>query len=375
MAIVTRYFSTAGAGAADGTTWADRAALFSAGNWSTVITGFAFNSTDSLKCLIGPGNYTCGQSLVSGLFTNPPSTANPLSLNGCDSSGVLLAVPDPNWVSAMPDWDTSGLPVIATTTNVNTVALANTTCYLLKFTASARNGTVVGSAIELSWCYVENSHAGLSAAATSVFARNCILKCSGTTYDLVASAAMCVNTRMEGVPGTSGDRAGAEVTGSTDLNLIGCTVVNCGGHGVFSNSINTSGTVNVVQCVIANNGGSGIKGNPTAAQIDWHLVARSMITGNGGYGIDGQSEARVVATGNRLRDNTSGNINGLGNYPTDLNNYTTDAADADDYVDAANGDFRIKNTAAIWGQGFGVADQAAAGGGGGGPLVGGRLVR
>lgn len=87
-----------------------------------------------------------------------------------------------------------------------------------------------------------------------------------------------------------------------------------------------------------------------------------MLTGNGAYGLNYQTNAQVFASGNRFRDNSSGNINGLANYPTDFDNYTTDAADSDDYVDAANGDFRIKNTAAIWGQGYGVSDEPAAGG-------------
>src|SRR5688572_9346902 len=136
MAVVVKYFSTTGAGAADGTTWTDRAALFSAGNWATQITGFAFNGTDSLKCLIGPGTYTCSQALASGLFANAPSVANPLILHACDGSGVQLAIPEPEWTSDQPvTWDTT-LPVIATTTNISTINLATCLAVLLKFTAS-----------------------------------------------------------------------------------------------------------------------------------------------------------------------------------------------------------------------------------------------
>ncbi len=87
MATVTRYFSTAGAGTADGTSWANRAALFSGGAWSTVITGFNFTGSDSLECRIGPGSYTITASLASGLFANAPTVSNPLILQGCDSSG------------------------------------------------------------------------------------------------------------------------------------------------------------------------------------------------------------------------------------------------------------------------------------------------
>ena len=42
MSLITRYFSTA-SGAGDGTTWADRAALFAAGAWSSVINEWGVN--------------------------------------------------------------------------------------------------------------------------------------------------------------------------------------------------------------------------------------------------------------------------------------------------------------------------------------------
>lgn len=368
MAIVTRYFSTTGAGAADGTTWADRAALFSAGNWSTVITGFAFNGTDSLVCRIEGGlSYTCSQQFVSGLFANPPTVANPLFLVGCDSSGNILSGPDPGWRSCEPDWDASTLPTIATTTNISTIALANTFLHLLKLTASGRNGAIVSTATGVNWCHIVNSTANASAQATSVNSHNCVLKCTGSSYDAVAlTAILLFNCRIEGVTGSSGDRRGFEgSTGTTDHELINCTIVNNGGAGVYSPSTNVSGTLSVRNCVIANNGAGGIVGNATASQTDFHTVRHCMVTGNGGYGVDSISEAaKIFAYDNRLRDNTSGNFGGFTNYPTDLNNYTTDAADADDYVDAANGDFRIKNTAAIHGMGFGVADEPAADGGG-----------
>ncbi len=66
---------------------------------------------------------------------------------------------------------------------------------------------------------------------------------------------------------------------------------------------------------------------------------------------------------NRLRDNgTSGNFTGTGNWPTTENsvNYTTDSDDATELVNVAGGDYRIKNTATIWGMGFGVSEQPAA---------------
>jgi hypothetical protein len=378
VAIVTRYFSTADAGTGDGTTWANRAELLPSGNWDTIITGFAFNGTDSLKCMVGPGSYTCSQQLATGLFANAPTNANPLTFAGCDSSGVALEIPDPGWVSCEPAWDDSTLPVIATTTNVGTSLIAN--WYLIKMTASGRNGYVLGGG-SASWCVLVNTTANSSAIAASGvgFLESCVCKCTGSSYDVVVSqgnAVWATNTRIEGVAGSSGNRRGFAQTGNGSY-LTGVTVVNCGGAGIEYTGTSTGQFLRVTRCVVANNAGSGIKSNSTASQTLNYHVAGCLITGNGAYGIDAQSEGQFVITQNRLRDNTSGNTNGTDNYPIDLGNYTTDSDDASEYVSTgADGDFRVNNGATIHGMGFGVADEPAAGGSGGNAnIFGGSVIR
>lgn len=383
MAVVTRYFSTSGAGAADGTTWADRAALFSAGNWSTVITGFDFSGSDSLECLIEGGlSYTCGQSLASGLFANPPTAANPLLLAGCNSSGVLLTVPDPDWVSAQPAWSTSTLPTIATTTNVATVNLATCGLYLLNFTASGTTtNPIVSATAWINWCQFAHSGSNTSAqalASGSAKISNSVVSMSGSSFSagINWTNGLIQNCRVVGVMGSSGNRHGIVATGSANGTPVSnCTIISCGGDGIGNASATTTHIMNVYQNTIANCGGAGIKGNATASQTGYHALVRNMVTGCGAYGIDGQSAARCFVSGNRLRDNTSGNITGLGNYPTDLNNYTTDSDDATEYVDTATGDYRIKYGSAIWGQGYGAGDEPAPTGGGGIPIFGGNIIR
>ncbi len=368
MAITTRYFSTTGNGGADGTTWADRAALFSAGNWSTVITGHDF-STNSLKCLIGPGNYTCSQGLTNTVITTDPSIALPLLLCGCDSSGAILAVPDPDWTSDQPAWDDSTLPVIATTTNIATLTVAGSAAMLLKFTASGRNGGVITGTQSLLWCVVENSTANANASATTTVVNpfGCVLTCSGSSYDFVMSVGgNAENCRIEGnSSASSGNRRGV-VSAGTATHLTRCTVVNNVGEGVLCTSASAAQSMRLYRCVIANNGSTGIKGTSTGSQSTTFETHGCMVTGNV-VGIDGVSDgARWIVSCNRLRDNTT-NIQGIGNYPTDLDNYTTDSDDSTEYVAAgADGDFRIKNTASsIWGKGYGVSDEPSAGGGGG----------
>jgi hypothetical protein len=103
----------------------------------------------------------------------------------------------------------------------------------------------------------------------------------------------------------------------------------------------------------------------------WHQVIDSYFRGND-IGIDGQSAARIIVSNCRLRNNTS-NFSGMGNYPETFSVVTAAGTDADEFVNAAAGDYRIKNTSTYWGKNLGPGDEPAASGGSGGiPL--GRLI-
>lgn len=353
----------------DGSSWALRTNLFAGGTWSGRIILFAFNASDSLKCFIGPGTYTTTLQLQSSTFTTAPTIANALFFVGCDSSGNQLAIPDANWVSCQPAWDTSTLPALTSATDSAMLNLAHLYLTLIKITLSNRTGAAVSLANAMEWCYVENSTASTSAIGVNSVTRayGSIFRCTGSSYNSVmqsASGGMINNCRIEGVTGASGNRRGIDLSGNNQ-NLSQCTIVNNGGPGLISTSSGTSQRFVVQRCVIANNGGAGAQANSTASQVDFYDFSNSAITGNGGYGIDGNSAAgRVLVVNSRFRDNTSGDMTGMGNYPTDLPGvYTTDSDDASEYVSAgANGDFTIKKTATIWGMGFGVAEQAAGGG-------------
>lgn len=363
MAIVTRYFSTTGAGAADGTTWADRAALFSAGNWSTIISGFGFNGTDSLKCLVGPGTYTCGQILQTSLFTNAPTVANMLSFAGCDSSGNLLAVPDPDWISAMPAFDDSTLPVIATTGNLQTTTLQICSFYLIKFTASGRTGGVVLQSSTFDWCVLVNSTANASTQGVNACPiTNSVISMTGSSYDaaLVFAGHITSNVKLIGVTGSSGDRDGWLTAGNTSIVPVQrvCST-GFGGHGFVSTSATASHVMGFKSCTAANNGGDGFRFPGTASQSNWNFLIDCQATGNTGTGINPQGQAHLITHNCRVRDNGT-NLGTFTNYPSDLNIYTTDSDDATEYVDTSTKDFRIKNTAATWGKNFGAGDQEAA---------------
>lgn len=367
MAIVTRYFSTAGAGLADGTSWANRAQLIASGTWSSVITGFNFSGSDSLQCNIGPGTYTVTTAFANGLFANPPTQVNPLTFQGCDSSGVALTPPSAGWTSDQAAFSDSSFPALTASTNINMLSVPQLMVRMMKLTMTNSGSNPIGSAIRsFEWCTMSYSSSNASASAVSGTARiiNCSIVMTGTSYTgaiILGNTNIAVeNVRIQGNPsGSAGN--GVNITASTNtiVSISRCTIFNHAGAG-----INESGSAGGLQtfverCVLANNGSDGFNLSPNA---HFSSILNCMLTGNVGYGIDAGSAAATYASKNRLRNNTSGNFNGMLNYP-DFDSTTSAGTDSAEYVDATNGDFRIKNTSSLWGTNVGVSDQPAAGGG------------
>jgi hypothetical protein len=367
MALTVRYFSTSAAGAGDGTTWANRAALFSSGNWSSVITGFDF-SANALECRIGPGTYTCSQTLNNTTITTDPTIGNFLLLHGCDSSGNRLDPPDPDWTSDLPTWDTSGFPTIATTGNTGTINQAFVQMRCLVLTASGTTGVfVVEACAAIDWCHIQGSStASLIGGNVARTISNSVLEYTGTTYNTCYTQAgneQATNVRVKGnSAASSGNRVGVSLSAGagTTANLERCTIVNFQ-VGVLHGAAETNFVTRLSRCVVANNASNGIEGRNTGSQIRVFYITGCVITGNGGYGIDAR-QSNIYVSNCRLRDNTSGDFFDFDNYATDIYNYTTDDADADDFVDATAGNYQIKSTAGFAGRNIGVSQQASGGG-------------
>ena len=379
MAIVTRYFSTSAAGAGDGTTWADRAQLVNGSTWSSVITGFNFSAADTLLCLVGPGTHTAGEALVTGSFANPPTVVNRLLMHGCDASGNRLFPANLGWSAAQPAWDASGLPVITTTTNVATWGIPNSVLRLLTFTTSGSTSSgIISSAVVMDWCNIVNNVNGantFSASTTVGRISNCLFTMAGASFRsaVVAQAATFItNTKFINTGGSgSGIRRGIEQTGSGSGTVVyGCCIVGFTGAGIGTSSAIATGCVAQIRnCVFAGNG-TGIALNATASQTLHHHIEGCLITGNTVAGINGQTNASVVITRSRLRDNNAQNIINATNCPTDWDLDTSAGVDATEFADSANGDYRVKYGSLIWGKGYGVSDQP----GGFQPLVGGLVI-
>lgn len=381
MAIVVRYFSTAAAGAGDGTTWADRAQLVSGATWSSVITGFSFAGSDSLECRVGPGTHSPTAALVAGSFANPPSAANPLIFHGCDSSGNRLSPPDATWTADRALFDDSSFPVVATTTNIITFNLANSVLRMIKCTASGAQG-YVNSSPHHDWCSIINSTANTSAKGVSTsreLLTNTQIQMTGSSYDFgttVGSGSVVDNVKIVGVAGSSGNRNGVTLGGTNESQVVTRLCVSgVGGHGIDVVNTNAAQQHALSSIVIANCGGAGIRFASTASQTLKSRLINSLITGNGTYGIDCQSGTRLELFNCRFRDNATANINGMLNWPTDFDIYTTDSDDATEYMDAASNDFQVK-TGLAWGlRRIGISEQAAASGGASLPIGPSRIVR
>jgi hypothetical protein len=362
VAIVVRYFAPAAAGSGDGTSVANSAALFTGGAWSTVITGFNFAGSDSLECRITPGTYTITAALAAAGFANAPTAANPIVLHGADASGNRLTPASPSWTADQPaTWDSS-LPVLATTTNVNTITLgaAVSFCRLLKFTASATSGSILTSSAD--WVSVNNSQSNASATGFGSggfgLARisNCIVRMTGTSYNagVGVAAGLVRNTRVEGNANAStGTRAGMADSTSQLRLLDRCCILNHAGYGVLDSSSGVGATYDVRNCVIVNCGAAGILLSSTAAQTGQSYVRNNIITGCT-TGIDANSGGRLIATNNRIRVSGTAIAN-TGNYPTDIDNDTSAGSDAAEYNNAAGGDYRIKASASFANRNIGVS--------------------
>lgn len=367
MALVTRYFSTAAAGTGDGTTWANRAQLVSGSTWSTVITGFNFAS-DSLLCLIGPGTHSPTAAFTSALYTSTaPSGANRCFFAGCDSSGNELTPPDPDWTSDQAPWDASGLPVLATTTNINTITSGVWGIRLLKFTATSRTSDSVVAGVQYAqWCVLDNSSNNSNARGFVVVqCYGCVLENSGAAYFTVleGSNLRAVNCRVKGAVGSSGNRRVVSLASTSNNPIIvqRCTVIGgqVGIYGESSAAGNSASMMDVDNCVITGAGATGITCE-NATTIGGSRIQNTVIVNCTTNGVDANTGVAANITNCRFRDNGT-NIANLGNG-IDYYNYTTDAADSDDFVNAGSGDYRIKSTAAFASRGIGVSVQAASGG-------------
>lgn len=348
----------------------------SANNWSMVIRNFDFSGSDSLECRIGPGTYTCAQQLNFTLFSNPPNTrTKPIFFHGADSNGDRI-VP-PNFIAAKSNLDDLSFPNIVTTNAViiscSSSLFAFARC--LRFESSLIGNPTV-NLVGADYISVLNTSSWSTSLAMQVSGSanvvNSMIRCTGSAYYGVVSAGtnhpVFYNCRIIGASGTSGTRAGFTAGAFAGTGYVSNSYISSGGVGVLVDAQNRLDFYLINNCVINGCGGNGVQLNTEAtAPTNSTRINNCMITNNGGYGVLCQAGSEVAIVSNcRLRNNTSGNFDNLGNMP-DYDSIVASGTDADEFVDSANGDYRIKKTSTLWGKNLGAGDEP---GGGGVPLIG-----
>lgn len=372
MAIVVRYFSTTSAGTGDGTSWANRAAFFTGGVYSTIITGFNFAGSDSLEVRLGPGTYNTNVSFAGSLFANPPRPANPLTIHGCDSSGNRIVPSEWNCcqgslpVVGYPIWDLS-------TANIN---IQNIYLRCLNIQSSATGATIlatnslnVGNGVAVEFCRVNNSNTTAATFGGLSTAYSCHFLSSGTSYPSIVSgvADSVANCRIEGNPSaTSLARVGlsSNTTSFVRPASRNC-IINTPGSGVENSSSSAGAGIGIseytiVNCATASGAALNAPSIPSGVTNTGHNIvyAQNCFIANCSIGINTQNTAAKISK-NRLRNTTNYTV------PTNsiiADNFETAGNDTDEFVDAANGDYRIKNTSIYWGKGIGAGDEPASGG-------------
>ena len=359
MAITERYVTVTGAGAHDGTsegnafTWAEMITDINTprvGYRYNVKAGTYANGTTGTT-LTGDGT-TTSPNIIEGYNTS----AGDLRSNGRSSGGAL---------------NTTNFPVISYTgaTAKFTASGAN---YLvlrcLSITAAANTATcVIGDGIVMQRCSVSatggnaSSQAINAANSTEMFA---IEDCDCITA--VSGATSAVNISNIGTAGIYGCRIkcpnGAAIATSVSLRIIGNTLYESV-NGIAVTATNVR--VVIIGNTIVNNTGDGID-IVTSTTVP-HVIIGNHITGNGGWGIDfNTSTCQKILGWNRFRDNTSGAVNGGGDWETGTSvfNVTSDDTDAIDFTDQANDDYSLLNNAPAILSGIGYRNPIGAHGAG-----------
>jgi hypothetical protein len=368
------YFGASSAGANNGSSWNDRMAFVVSGAINTAISAFDFTA-DFLIARIGPGTYSLTTSIASFTGASGPSLLFPCILEAANSDGTRWTPPDPNWISPMPAWDSSTMPEIVTTTNIATVNNINVSLYGLKITASGRNGSVTNNARRIDWCFVTNTTSNTSVTCGVINGSNCVYACTGTGYANVGATPVpgsLFNIRIEGnSSATTGTRLGLVNVSNTGFGIENCTIVNNPGGGVHQTGTATNASIYCNRLTMYGNGGDNIFAASTRTTSPSTVVGCFIVGGNNSVRIDTTAHPSI-ARNNRFRNFSSAALSNVTSAYTANNNGNTDAAgtDADEFVNVASGDYRIKNTSLYWGKGYGAGDEPAAGGGASGLWLG-----
>jgi hypothetical protein len=173
------------------------------------------------------------------------------------------------------------------------------------------------------------------------------------------------------ISASGGDRRGWGISSNGGFAVRRITVFGNAGGGLVNASTGVQARPVCFECTVADNQGNGIDYAGTSSTLG--VIESCMITGahTNGINISGTNKAIIINC--RIRDFTSAAITGNLDWSDPPLNGNTSASgtDADEYVDQASGDYRIKYGSDYWGLGIGAGDEPAPAGGGGALHLGG----
>jgi hypothetical protein len=256
----------------------------------------------------------------------------------------------------MPKWDDSTMPTFEIGTSGGFGVSGGWFFGLRIFTNANRNGSLLTPSYA-NWCVIEHNGSAAAAGGLSFPSRaeNCFIKMAGTQYanGIGSPQGPLRNIRIEGNPSaTLGARNGLITSSQIIDSIVSINHVNSGL--LPPNTTNNSGLI--TKCVVHNCGSGIVVFN--RGGISPSVIANSIVVACG-TAVDGlTSPSPVITHNNRFRNNTT-DFSAItqDNTPWDLTNDFSAGSDADEFVNVATGDFRIKFGSALWGRGLGAGDE------------------
>jgi len=372
MAITERYVSATGGGTHDGTTEAN------AFTWAEMITdintprvGYRYWVKGAIS-LTGTTTITGdGDATSPNVIAGYNSTIGDVTfLRGSDGKLIETNMPVITYDSTFGFTSTSG----------NFLVLAG-----MKFVGERASPLLTLTAADtyVFGCVINNTSTSASAGCISQSSTtgNCLncdmyLPNAADGATALLNGIYAVGNRIQAAAAVDG----ITTSGTTSLRIEKNTIIGCK-RGIVKT--NTGGAFDCFDNTIVGAAGDGID-IVTGTTVRCTIIGNH-ITGCGGYGIDFNTSTCVkILAANRFRDNTSGSVNGGGDYETATSwmRITSDDSDADDFADSGSGIYSLKSTAAGYQKSLGFLNNIGAagstvsgGGGGAGPLISGRLVR
>jgi hypothetical protein len=365
------YFGQSSAGTADGSSWANRAAFIVAGSINSLIMSRDYGTNGPLTAYVENGaTYTLTSTQDLGAATGY-DLLNYCIMHGCDSSGNPL-VPNMGWTAAEPYTQIFGseeFPKIDTNSYWIDFDVGGARC--MQFTNTlTRYGTIVIGMI-FDYCVSDNQFGHVNASSFGVdntyygrFTNSVAITRGGGDGIAVGtqSLGMIRNVRCEGIGTRMRTGIGMAVYDTVNMSVDRICVVNATDGLALTPQRNLNSGQIANSTFIDCTTGVRFDGDGSAAATDARStlqVDRCLFVDCGtdiGYDADTTYTHLLVATNNRHRGYTT---RLSVDWPDvfEFDEYLTAATDADEFVNAGSGDYRIGKQALTHGMGFGVADE------------------